>query len=549
MLLKNVLPTNFLLYYVQFGKFPRQMKVVTILKIRKSCFLLLFAHSANVRDSHLKIKGILYMTNFTISPRHEGSNAEINPSETIIWGPGLRPDKVTMRARYIFLQFIDLQGKNLTESPGKDIITVSIQGQTSTGHMCHIWTQILDCKDGSFIVRYKLHNTCFNFKLKIKMKHNNLPILLVESKGPVYEEECYCPNSSINSWLENLGCSKSYKQMQDDLAPFPNVDFDKMRESIVKTYDRPGSVSLCHYVIQSNKIFRECHGRYVGFKIFMDSILLSLTRKVLLPDIEFFVNLGDWPLVPKEGKNYPIFSWCGSFDTKDIVIPTYDITESSLEEMGRVMLDMLSIQGNTDTPWNEKIEKVFWRGRDSSRERLNLIDISRKYPDLFNVAITNFFFFKDEMDKYGPEQSHVSFFHFFKLCIDGTVAAYRLPYLLAGDALLLKQESKYYEFFYNNLVAGKHYISVKRDLSDLVEKIMWAKEHDQKVLQIAKSARQFARDNLLPDNVLCYHVVLFHEWSKRLKSKVKVLDNMEEVLQPKHSCKCYNADGKLKEEL
>lgn len=42
--------------------------------------------------------------------------------------------------------------------------------------------------------------------------------------------------------------------MQDDLVPFPNVDFDKMRESIVKTYDRPGSVSLCHYVIQSNKV-------------------------------------------------------------------------------------------------------------------------------------------------------------------------------------------------------------------------------------------------------------------------------------------------------
>lgn len=43
--------------------------------------------------------------------QQEGRNAEINPSETIIWGPGLRPDKVTMRARYIFLQFIDLQGK------------------------------------------------------------------------------------------------------------------------------------------------------------------------------------------------------------------------------------------------------------------------------------------------------------------------------------------------------------------------------------------------------------------------------------------------------
>ncbi|CAL7946832.1 unnamed protein product [Xylocopa violacea] len=481
----------------------------------------------------------------------EVKNVEIDPLKTIIWGPGLKPDKVTMRARYIFLQFVDSYGKNLTESPGKDIISVSIQGQTSTGHTCHVWTQTLDCKDGSFIVRYKLHITCFDLKLEIKTENSS--ILSVKSKGPIYEEECYCPNSSIDTWLENLECSKNYTQIHKDLLSFTNVDFNKLRESIVKAYDKPGSVSLCHYVIKSNKIFRVCYGRHVGFKIFMDSILLSITRKVILPDIEFFVNLGDWPLVPQNGKNYPIFSWCGSYDTKDIVMPTYDITESSLEAMGRVMLDILSVQGNTDTPWKEKIEKVFWRGRDSCRERLDLIDISRKHPDLFNVSITNFFFFKNEMDKYGPGQNHVSLFHFFKykyqLNIDGTVAAYRFPYLLAGDALVLKQESKYYEFFYNDLVSGKHYMPVRRDLLDLVEKIKWAKEHDEEALRITKSARQFARDNLLPHHVLCYHVTLFNEWSKRLKNKVKVLDNMEEVLQPKHSCKCYSINVKHKMEL
>nr|XP_003703980.2 PREDICTED: KDEL motif-containing protein 1-like isoform X1 [Megachile rotundata] len=484
---------------------------------------------------------------------HEVKNVEVDPSKTIIWGPGLKPDKVTMRARYIFLQFVDTEGKNLTESPGEDMINVSIQGQSSTGHACHIWTQILDCKDGNFIIRYKLHNTCFNLKLKIGLKQRNLPILSLEAKEPAYEEECYCPNPDIDNWLENFECTKNYTQIHNDLADFIDVDFDKIRKDIVKAYDRPGSISLCHYVVKSNKIFRECHGQHVGFKIFMDSILLSITRKVILPDIEFFVNLGDWPLVAKNGKNYPIFSWCGSYDTKDIVMPTYDITESSLEAMGRVMLDILSVQGNTDTPWEKKIDKLFWRGRDSCRERLDLIDISRKYPDLFNVSITNFFFFKGEMDKYGPGQSHVSFFNFFKykyqLNIDGTVAAYRFPYLLAGDALVLKQESKYYEFFYNDLVSGKHYIPVKSDLSDLVEQIVWAKNHDEEALQVIKSARQFVRDNLLPHNILCYHVALFYEWSKRLKSEVKILDNMEEVLQPKHSCKCYDNNRNLKEEL
>lgn len=51
---------------------------------------------------------------------------------------------------------------------------------------------------------------------------------------------------------------------------------------------------------------------------------------------------------------------------------------------------------------------------------------------------------------------------------------------------------------------------VKSDLSDLVEKIQWAKEHDKDGLKIAKTARQFARENLLPRDILCYYTILFH---------------------------------------
>ena len=59
--------------------------------------------------------------------------------------------------------------------------------------------------------------------------------------------------------------------------------------------------------------------------------------QVRLPDVEFFVNLGDWPLEKRKltEKIHPIFSWCGSNNTRDIVMPTYDLTESVLETMGR----------------------------------------------------------------------------------------------------------------------------------------------------------------------------------------------------------------------
>lgn len=67
----------------------------------------------------------------------------------------------------------------------------------------------------------------------------------------------------------------------------------------------------------------------------MDTTLLSLTRRTILPDTEFFMNLGDWPLVPKYKEIHPIFSWCGSEDSDDIVLPTYDITQSSRDAMGK----------------------------------------------------------------------------------------------------------------------------------------------------------------------------------------------------------------------
>jgi len=38
-------------------------------------------------------------------------NADIDPLKTIIWGPGLKPAEVIMRARYFFLQLVDSHGR------------------------------------------------------------------------------------------------------------------------------------------------------------------------------------------------------------------------------------------------------------------------------------------------------------------------------------------------------------------------------------------------------------------------------------------------------
>lgn len=70
--------------------------------------------------------------------------------------------------------------------------------------------------------------------------------------------------------------------------------------------------------------------------------------QVKLPDVDFLVNLGDYPLAKKTERRYspqvPIFSWCGSEDSLDIVMPTYELTEASVHMMRRVVVDVLSVQ-------------------------------------------------------------------------------------------------------------------------------------------------------------------------------------------------------------
>ena len=53
---------------------------------------------------------------------------------------------------------------------------------------------------------------------------------------------------------------------------------------------------------------------------------------------------------------------------------------------------MMSVQANTGPSWEDKNTTAFWGGRDSRKERLELVKLSRKYPELIDAAFTNFFF-------------------------------------------------------------------------------------------------------------------------------------------------------------
>lgn len=471
----------------------------------------------------------------------DSSTAELTPDESqrvdhklaSVWGPGLRPDNVVLPARYFYIQARQHNGNKYTESLVEPY-DIQIRGRSIAAAAaaagdteCRFHTQQFDRGDGTVLVRYKLIGACTYFTLYIQ--HSGQPVAASPYRLPsnatvIRSSDCKCPRP-LRQWKRDSGCASVHQhpQILSDLRPFSSVDMDKTLKQLLKRFhngktNNSGAVSLCHYTVLRNRIYRRCYGQYTGFKMFSDAVLTALVRQVRLPNFEMVVNLGDWPLITRGGQTrvagpLPVFSWCGSDDTLDIVWPTYDLTESALQSMGRVMLDMQSVQA-VRWRWEEKVPKAFWRGRDSSSKRLALVRLSRdpRWSDLFNVSLTNFFFFRDEEAEYGPRTEHMSFMDFFQyrwqLSLDGTVAAYRLPYLLGGDALVVKQSSPYYEHFYRQIEDGEHYVGVRTDLSDLVDKVKWARDNEARVLRIVQNAQKFARENLQADHVLCYHVEL-----------------------------------------
>ena len=141
-----------------------------------------------------------------------------------------------------------------------------------------------------------------------------------------------------------------------------------------------------------------------------------------------------------------IISWCGHEDFTDIVVPTYEVT-SNTNGMMSTFSDQFMIQKRgRSIPWNSKVTKAFFRGRDSRQERLDLAELAQNETELLDVGITKYFFFKENPEKYGETVEHTPFSDFFKfkfqINIDGTVAAYRFAHLLLGNSVVLKQKSK-----------------------------------------------------------------------------------------------------------
>lgn len=162
-----------------------------------------------------------------------------------------------------------------------------------------------------------------------------------------------------------------------------------------------------------------------------------------------------------------------------------------------------------------EINKVGWIGNKKTnnmrRKLLEIGDNNKELFDIFDMSWMHSGSTKLNSTKYISTPELV---HRYSMLIDVEGHGYsgRVKHLLWSHRPLLLVDRPHKEYFFEFLKEWEHYIPVKRDLSDLVEKTKWCLDNYDKALKIAENAYQFSKIHLTRDacydkwnRVICRH--------------------------------------------
>ncbi|XP_078000809.1 protein O-glucosyltransferase 1-like [Glandiceps talaboti] len=288
-----------------------------------------------------------------------------------------------------------------------------------------------------------------------------------------------------------------------------------------------------HYQIIKHKLYRskECMfpSRCSGVEHF---ILKQINR---LPDMEFIINVRDYPQSPKYTDPKPVLSF-SKVDSQmwDIMYPAWTFWEGGPAVwpifptgLGRWDLFRESLYKEAKKwPWEEKHEKAFFRGSRTSAERDPLVLLSRAEPDLVDAQYTKNQAWKSDKDTLGAPpakeitlEEHCQYKYLFNF--RGVAASFRLKHLFLCKSLVFHVGNDWQEFFYPALKQWVHYIPVSQDLNQVKEVIEFVKANDKIAHEIAERGFKLIWDHLRMEDIECYWRKLLLEYAKLMKYKPK----------------------------
>ena len=284
----------------------------------------------------------------------------------------------------------------------------------------------------------------------------------------------------------------------------------------------------------------------------------SVLDKYKIPNVDFIVYLRDEITPNADGTekallHFPSFMMSKNLDNiyeKDkLLIPDALMTAVSRDPWATLLKEIVTARSKY--PWNEKIDKIFWRGNASGDglagpynlenyhklPRITLVSLGRSYPDLIDAKM-GFHHFEDSASgqklleafdvlfggnaAWVNEVDHLKFKYL--ASIDGNTCAWkRVPWIMASNSVLLLQKTNIMEWFYPAMKAYVHYVPMNDRLTDIFQKLEWMKTHDDEARSISQNAQNFIANTLTPEDIMTHTAIILNEYSKMQKdTEIKI---------------------------
>ncbi len=280
---------------------------------------------------------------------------------------------------------------------------------------------------------------------------------------------------------------------------------------------------LAKYRVQDGKLYvKDLSGKHISLK-YMNGALNRLAKAGLLPDVDFLLSFED--VLDEMSPLAPIFVFSKREDNPYMIpIPDHEYIS------GYDTLDSQIDKASEFSPWDEKVDQVFWRGATTggdfaaptwrSLPRARLVAISKAYPDEVDAKFTILVQGAEKREELrhslgtfvSPEESVK---YRYLIDIDGNGSTFsRFYWILRSNSVALKQSSPYVQWYYPALKPYVHYIPVARDLSNLEERLSWARHHSHQAAAIALAGKRLIQEELQTEDAYLYLTLLFREYGK-----------------------------------
>lgn len=383
------------------------------------------------------------------------------------------------------------------------------------------WYRYAESDSTAVINTFKYIFYKFKKAIFIQIRNNTLVNFLPFSNVHYFNE--FVEYIRVDPKFANVHSFINYVNMKAGYRPVTNI---------LPVEEWLGNNAMFRYDVQKY----ESDNNVVTFK----NMFEQLCSERIVPDVDIFFNRRDYPLFTLDGtepfnhvygsKHTPLLSYdydkyCPIFsgsanenEFADVISPTYEDWARAKYQADDVVFPnkcvkyprIVRSRGNA---WSDKLPIAVFRGSSTgagvdarTNQRLKALKLARDHQDLLDVGITKWnlrprkyeteqYLKTIELESYPvvekltlQEQSDA---YKYILCLEGHVAAYRLSYELSSDSVVLLADSRYKMWYNSMLKPFVHYVPVRWDLSDLIDKITWCREHDTDCIKIIQNANAF----------------------------------------------------------